>query len=338
MRVKHSLFGSSYIGVMGIDKRSGNRLDSYNQTGGVDTRLVLPKDFFVDAHLAATRSPGGPTGSADAGAALSYRSDLLEGTIERRRIGPHFDPEVGFIEQTGINESYADINFKPRPKINGLRELHFESFINHSPDTHNNVQTQEWQGSFRAFLNNGAFTDNDIADVFTQRITTPLQIYKNIFIPDGLYHFTRHQFSAYSPQDRRVTYDIYERFGGYYGGRLNQLRVRASYRPNAKLSFSASQTWNRFRLPVGNFSIDLASLQANYSFNRFLTFTSIVQLDTANTQAVSANLRLRYNYRPDSDLYIIYNVGTQFASLAAANPQQIRETRFAVKYTYSFNP
>jgi hypothetical protein len=131
---------------------------------------------------------------------------------------------------------------------------------------------------------------------------------------------------------------MYERFGSYYGGRLNQLRVRATYRPNAKLSFSASQVWNRFRLPEGNFSVDLASLQTNYSFNRFLTFTGIVQLDTANTQAVSANLRLRYNYRPDSDLYIIYNLGTQFVSLAASNPPQIRETRFAVKYTYSFSP
>jgi hypothetical protein len=53
---------------------------------------------------------------------------------------------------------------------------------------------------------------------------------------------------------------------------------------------------------------------------------------------VSANLRLRYNYRPDSDLYMIYNVGTQFASIAPANPPQVRETRFAVKWTYSFAP
>lgn len=64
----------------------------------------------------------------------------------------------------------------------------------------------------------------------------------------------------------------------------------------------------------------ISSLQENYSFNRFLTFTSLIQLDTSNTQAVSANARLRYNYRPDSDLYIIYNVGTQFASIAPANP------------------
>ena len=69
-------------------------------------------------------------------------------------------------------------------------------------------------------------------------------------------------------------------------------------------------------LPNGNFSVVLASLQGNYSFNRFLTFTGLLQMDTSNAQAVSANLRLRYNYRPDSDLYVIYNVGTQFASIA----------------------
>lgn len=121
---------------------------------------------------------------------------------------------------------------------------------------------------------------------------------------------------------------------------MNEFRVSANYRPNAKFSISASETWDRFRLPLtnGNFSVVLASLQANYSFNRFLTFTSLIQMDTTNTQAASANLRLRYNYRPDSDLYVIYNVGTQFASIAPANPPQVRETRFAVKYTYSFAP
>ena len=51
-----------------------------------------------------------------------------------------------------------------------------------------------------------------------------------------------------------------------------------------------------------------------------------------------ANTRLRYNYRPDSDLYVIFNEGTQFTSIAPANPPQVRETRFAVKWTYSWAP
>jgi hypothetical protein len=76
-------------------------------------------------------------------------------------------------------------------------------------------------------------------------------------------------------------------------------------------------------LTNGNFSVVLASVQGNYSFTRFLTLTSLIQLDTSNTRAVSANVRLTYNYRPDSDFYIIYNVGTQFASMR----QRIRRRR-----------
>ncbi len=340
VRLKESLWPGSYVGVMGIDKRSGNVLDMFNQTGGADTRLVFFKDWFVDAHVAGTRSPGDLSGASDLGASLTYRSNWLEGLVERRRSGPNFNPEVGFVERTDSNETYGDLTLKVRPGIEGVRELQFEGFLLHAPDTLGQVSTQEWQGTFRADFNNGAYTDDDIADVFTQRITTPFHIYKNVFIPNGVYHFARHQLTYGSGQDRRFTYNFFERFGGYYGGTLNEFRVRANYRRTAKFSISASATWDRFRLPLpnGNFSVVLASLQANYSFTRFLTFSSILQMDTSNTQAASANLRLRYNYRPDSDLYIIYNVGTQFASIAPANPPQVRETRFAVKWTYSFAP
>lgn len=343
VRLKESLWPGSYLGVMGIDKRSGNAQDSFNQTGGVDTRLVFFKDWFVKAHIAGTRSAenpsGAPGGTSDLGASLSYQSNWLEGIVARRRIAPNFNPEVGFIERVDSDATFADLTFKVRPKIRGVRELQFEGFIFHAPDTHGEVSTQEWQGTFRAELNSGGYTDNDLADVFTQRITTPLHIYKSVFIPNGVYHFSRHQLTYGSAQNRRFTYSLFERFGGYYGGTLNEFRVRANYRPTARFSVSASETWDRFRLPLpnGHFSVVLASLQANYSFSRFLTLTSLIQMDTSNTQAASANLRLRYNYRPDSDLYVIYNVGTQFASLAPANPPQLRETRFAIKYTYSWH-
>ena len=338
VRLKESLWGGSYVGVMGIDKRSGNVLDAYNQTGGVDTRLVFVKNLVLRGHVAETQSPGKLSGDSDVGGDLTYRSNWLEATAARRKIGPNFNPELGFIETADSDREYADATFKTRPKIAGIRELQFEGFIFHAPDTNGIVQTQEWQGTFRAEFHNGAYTDDDIADVFTQRITTPLNIYKNIFIPAGVYHFARHQLTYGSRLDRRFTYNFFERFGDYYGGRLNEFRVRATYRPTAKFSASLIQTWNRFRLPQGNFSVDLASLQGNYSFSRFLSLSSTLQMDTANTQAVSANIRLRYNYRPDSDLFVIYNLGTQFVSLAAANPQQIRETRFAIKFTYSFLP
>jgi Domain of unknown function (DUF5916)/Carbohydrate family 9 binding domain-like len=340
VRVKEALWGGSYIGVLGIDKRAGDLQDSFNQTGGVDTRMVFFKDWIFDGHLAGTDSPGHPNGNSDVGGALRYRSNWLDGTFERRKIGPNFNPEVGFVQLTDANETYGDATIKVRPQIRGLREMQFEGFMLHAPTTQGEVQTQEWQATFRGEFHSGAYTDDDIVDVFTQSITTPLHIYKDVFIPVGLYHFTRHQLTYGSAQDRKFTYNLFERFGGYYGGTLNEFRVRANYRPTAKFSISASTTWDRFRLPLpsGDFSIVLASLQGNYSFNRFLTLTSVIQVDTSNTQAVSANVRLRYNYRPDSDLYVIFNEGTQFTSIAPANPPQVRETRFVVKWSYSFAP
>jgi hypothetical protein len=56
--VKRSLWGGSYIRVMGIDKRSGNPLDSFNQTSGADTRLIFHKDLVLTGFAAQTRTPG----------------------------------------------------------------------------------------------------------------------------------------------------------------------------------------------------------------------------------------------------------------------------------------
>src|SRR5258708_33813836 len=98
-----------------------------------------------------------------------------------------------------------------------------------------------------------------MGEVFGQGISRPFHIYKDVFIPNGPDHFARHQLTYGSGQDRRFTYSFFERFGGYYGGTLNEFRVRANYRPTAKFSISVSETWDRFRLPLpnGNFSVVL---------------------------------------------------------------------------------
>jgi hypothetical protein len=351
VRVKRALWGGSYVGVMGIDKRSGNPLDSFNQTEGADTRLVFFKDLAVNAFAAQSRTQGFSSGQTDFGGGFRYQSNWLELLGDHRRIGPHFNPEVGFLERQDCICDYLDANFKVRPKIEGVRELNFEGFMFHAPDTQHVLQTQEWQNTFRIEFNNGAYSDDDIVDVFTQRLIIPFNIYKNVSIPIGEYHWTRHQLTYGSPQNRRLTVNFYERFGTYYNGRLNEARVRATYRASERLSFSFAEQWNRFQLgattdPGGNplpagsgeFSVLFGSFQTNYSFSRFLTLSTLIQMNTANNQAASANIRLRWNYRPDSDLYVIYTAGQRFASLVAENPPQYYENRFVIKFTYSWRP
>jgi len=75
----------------------------------------------------------------------------------------------------------------------------------------------------------------------------------------------------------------------------------------------------------------------NQSFNHdWISFPG--KKSGPDTQAASANIRLRWNYRFDSDLYVIYTAGQRFASLVAANPLQYYENRFVIKFTYSWRP
>jgi hypothetical protein len=363
VRVKRALWGGSYIGVMGIDKRSSNTPDnpsnSFNQTEGADTRLVFFKDLAVNAFAAQTRTPGFSSGQTDWGGGFRYQSNWLELLGDHRRIGPNFNPAAGFLERQDCICNYLDATFKVRPKFEGVRELQFEGFLFHAPTTQHLLETQEWQNTFRLEMNNGSYSDDDIVDVFTQRLFEPFNIYKNVWIPQNLtpanpqpeYHWARHQLTYGSPQDRRVTVNFYERLGGYYNGHLNEARVRATYRASERLSFNFAEQWNRFRLgttvddkgnilpaSAGNFSVVFGSFQTNYSFSRFLTLSTIVQMDTANNQGASANVRLRWNYRPDSDVYVIYTAGQRFASLVEQNPPQYYENRFVIKFTYSWRP
>ncbi|GAC1436012.1 MAG: hypothetical protein NVS1B11_31760 [Terriglobales bacterium] len=149
MRVKRSLWGGSYVGVMGIDKRSGNPLDSYNQTTGADTRLVFFNNLVVNGYAAQTRTPGFSSGQTNLGAGFDYQTNWREVFAQHRKVGPNFNPVVGFLGRTDCICDYVDVNFKPRPKIRGVRDLNFESFLFHAPDTHHVLQTQEWQGTFR---------------------------------------------------------------------------------------------------------------------------------------------------------------------------------------------
>jgi len=61
-------------------------------------------------------------------------------------------------------------------------------------------------------------------------------------------------------------------------------------------------------------------------------------MNTADTKAASASIRLRWNYRPDNDFYVIYTAGPSFASLVASNQPQFYQNKLTIKMTYSWRP
>jgi hypothetical protein len=80
----------------------------------------------------------------------------------------------------------------------------------------------------------------------------------------------------------------------------------------------------------------VGSVSTSYSFSRFLTSACLAPWNSIDPRLLSLSLRFRFNYRPDSDLFVVYNLGNQFGSLEAGNPVVSRGRRLVVKLTYSF--
>src|SRR5260370_41125921 len=135
-RVKRSLPGGSYIGVMGIDKRAGNTAPPFNETGGVDTRVALVNNLVLMGYAAQSRSPGIQGGQTNLGANARYKNNWLELFAERRKIGPNFNPEVGFLERTDCLCDYAELTFKQHPNLRGIHNIRFAGFLFQSPAKH----------------------------------------------------------------------------------------------------------------------------------------------------------------------------------------------------------
>lgn len=337
VRVKRPLTPGSFIGFMATDKESGNPLDPYNRSGGIDAKFVFFQNLNLRGYYAKTWTSGLHGDNTALGGRLTYANNWFNVYAGHGLTEKNFNSEVGFVTRIDDQPTIAEFTLTPRPHFWGLRETDIGGFLQHDPNTSGQLIYKEETANVRMIFNSSAELDLFPYDQVYQFLAQPLNLYKNISIPVGGYRFANHGLSYSSSGSHRITYSAGEQWGGYYTGNLNTAIVAAQYRPDAHLSVAVNDTLNSFRLRQGNFNIDLAGVELSYAFNRFVNATTFVQMDTAQTKAVSANIRLRYTFRPDSDLYVIYNVGNRFQALAAGNPMEVREEKVAVKVTYSWS-
>ncbi len=167
-RLKEDLGHSSYLGALwtDVERTSSSALPNHSRTYGLDTGITLTPEWNVGGYYVATGTPGlaGETSAWDA--RVSYNGEHAQGRVERSDIGSSYDPELGFVSQNGVHWTLADFALVPRPHVLGLRDLNFETFYSFLYNENGSLHEREYQYTFRAEWENGAYTDDDLVDVF----------------------------------------------------------------------------------------------------------------------------------------------------------------------------
>jgi hypothetical protein len=206
VRVKRPLTPGSYIGFMATDKESGNPLNPYNRSAGLDAKFVLFGNLNLRGYYAKSWSPAVDGDNAALGGRLTYANTWFNIYAGHGVTEKNFNAEIGFVTRTDDQPTIFQFNFTPRPHVLNIRELDLGGFVGHDPNTAAQLIFKEQTLNIRMLFNNSAEIDSAPEDVIYQFLGQPLHLYKDISIPAGGYRFDSHQVAYTSAGDRRMTY------------------------------------------------------------------------------------------------------------------------------------
>ena len=140
-------------------------------------------------------------------------------------------------------------------------------------------------------------------------------ISEHITIPEGRYFMYSPSIYINSPQKSSLRADIFGQFLDFYGGDRITVAPGITYIFNRHLTAQAAYEMNHIRFPE-KFSDNGKSLYLSHlvSLNLSVFLSSkfsvklLSQYDNLSN-SLGSNLRLRYNPREGTDLYIVYNSG-----------------------------
>ena len=109
-------------------------------------------------------------------------------------------------------------------------------------------------------------------------------------------------FSRNRPFSGRLSYEG----GGWYNGRKQAVSVSSSWHPSANLEVGCQYRENRIRLPSGNATTRVETLNVNYDFSPDLRLATLVQADNV-TDNLGLQSRFRWIHSDGRELFFVVN-------------------------------
>jgi hypothetical protein len=333
IRLQRDFLRRSRIGMM-VTRRAPAANAARNYAYGVDSMIQASENTQITHYISQTDTPG-RTGSD-----LSYRSRwnwnpdrwLLD--LEYLYAGEDFNPEIGFHRRTeGFRRSHARFQFSPRPRnLRGIRRLAYEVDLDYFTDAHGGrVQSRDQRALFRVDFESGDVTLVDAVRTY-DAIVVPFLVARDVRIEAGSYDYTIYRASYTLGTQRKVSGTATARYGSFYGGDLRELSWRSRIEFSPQFYAEPTLSWNDITGPFGDGNNNLASTRLTYTVSPRMFLSALVQYQS-RIDSVSTNARFRWEYRPGSELFVVYNDGR--TTLTRGLPD-LQNRSFVVKLTRLF--
>ena len=312
VRVKRDILRRSNVGVLMTGRKASQGGLQDNFAYGVDSTLAFFQNLSINSYWARTeddtraRRPDSRDRSSYRGQ-LNYNGDRYGLQAERMVIGDGFAPGIGYVRRADMRRSFGEARFSPRPRLNTVvRKYSFTGSVAYVENGAGRLETREQQGEFGIEFQNA---DRFLAG-YTRSyefLPAPFRIGSGVTLPAGGYDFGGALIQYNRANRQRIAGSLTLEKGSFYNGDRTAFSVaggQVSVTPKFSLEPTYSVNW--VSLVEGDFTTQLIGSRVTFTTTPFMFTSALVQYNS-ESHSLSANVRLRWEYRPGSELFIVYN-------------------------------
>ncbi len=306
LRLRSDVLRRSSVGVMATHRSVAQVGEGSNTAYGVDGAFQFFEAVTINTYWAKTDTTDRQGDDTSYRGQFEYAADRYGLTVDRLVIGRNFNPEVGFLRRADIAESSAQARFSPRPvAIDWVRRFVWTGSLTYLEDGQGLLDTRRTEAEFAIELENSDRFSVTATDNF-ERLTR-LTTIAGAPIPAGRYDFAVGRIAYNFGQQRPVSGNVAVEYGEFYTGHRTSLTFsRSRVNVSPRLSFEPNLSLNWLDLPEGRTNNNLVGSRVTYTATPLMFVSALVQYNTG-TSSTSANIRLRWEYQPGSELFVVFN-------------------------------
>ena len=314
VRVKRDLLRRSSIGAIFTGRSVSTMSTGSSETYGLDGTFAFYDNLNINTYWAQTSTPGASDDDVSYRAQLDYRGDRYGVQLEHLVVGTDFNPQVGFLRRDDFERSFGSFRFSPRPhSIPAIRKLTWEGRFDYFATRASVVETRQAQGLFGIEFENSDQLNVEYTNSY-EFLEEPFEIDPDVTIPVGGYRFHDVLTSFLFGRQRTFSGAVSVQYGSFFSGAKTSVNFGLGGGPfgggrlelTRKLSVEPGLSLNWIDLPEGRFTTELVTMRTTYTVTPLMFVSALLQYNSSN-DSLGANLRFRWEYRPGSELFVVYN-------------------------------
>jgi hypothetical protein len=343
-RATVNVLSESSVGVILTDGDPQSNLD--NTLIGSDFNYRnsnLANDRIITAHAWYQQTETeGLTGNDSAyGLGIAApNTDRWLGELAVKKVESNFDPAVGFINRTGIQDLTFNVGYRHRFQAGDFLRFMYAGFDSYSAETLDDGKLNSQIIGLR-LTGDKPSGDRAFSRLIRSRevLRESFTIYKAsdgsqlVTIPHGNYTFSEFILGFTTAGYRVISGGGRIQGGDYYDGKHLSTSFDINWIPNRYFNASIRYFQDDIELPYGDFVVRLMSIKGDIAFSSRWSWSNLIQYDDVS-EKIGFNSRLHWIPQAGREVFIVFNYG--MADRDKDNDFRSTNADLALKFSYTF--